>query len=296
MTPESIVERLRRPTRLPDNPFSYEYFQKELKFFGVRKDMEQGNVCVKVKQLSGMCSDFLNKNYRIMSDKIPVLFGRETEEDSWCLWMSITPMEVQSMYLPILEADGTVWTAGLGLGYYPLRVASKDSVDKVIVYETNSDTIKLFKRRYRKRKCFSKIEIREGDFRVDCLDKGLPDQADFIFMDVYATRNSDLLKEDAAKYKPEYENYWPWCWERVLVDALVFHDYTFSMWGNLRAYLKAWMRTTVNEASPPEGHDERSEGMTLDQLYEPAYYSREEVGEVLESMGIFYEDTEEEDE
>ena len=44
------------------------------------------------------------------------------------IWMSCTPMEMSSHYVPIRKAKGKVGVAGLGMGYYILRIMNKKSV------------------------------------------------------------------------------------------------------------------------------------------------------------------------
>ncbi len=59
-------------------------------------------------------------------------------------WMTLTPIDVDTVWEAIDEARGNVITFGLGLGYYTYMVSRKENVKSVTVIEKNPDVIKLF--------------------------------------------------------------------------------------------------------------------------------------------------------
>jgi hypothetical protein len=112
------------------------------------------------------------------------------------VWMSITPMEIESQYMPIMLAQGRVGVGGLGLGYAALRIASKPEVSHVTVYETNPMVLHMWERAVA---CnapatwVDKIEL------VHCDVTQLRNQQfDFFFNDVY----EKLLDEAAVAHWP----------------------------------------------------------------------------------------------
>lgn len=260
------------------NPFSYEYLEREIEFIGPVETYKDDRVWMEVlhykpsimRLMSGGTRDWFNKAWRTKAPPTPTLCMREDTDAPWETWMSITPMEIQSMFLPIEEADGVVWTAGLGIGYYALRVAAKDDVDKVVVYETEPLVVELFERNFGDRPYFDKIEVRHGDFR-EALRNNEPDQDDFIFMDVYPTVCCDQALDDAKEFKPIYSRYWFWNYERVVLDAVVQWGMRPTTWGNLRRLITTWTKTNINESTHP---DERiptlgGDDGTLDHWYHP---------------------------
>lgn len=60
------------------------------------------------------------------------------------VWMSITPMEIESHILPQHSAKGKVVIAGLGLGMITLSLLKKKSVKKLYVLEIDEDLIQEF--------------------------------------------------------------------------------------------------------------------------------------------------------
>jgi hypothetical protein len=64
------------------------------------------------------------------------------------VWMSLTPMEVQSSYMPIHLARGRVGTAGLGLGYFVQRVLRKPEVEHVVAYELKVEVLEMYTRTF----------------------------------------------------------------------------------------------------------------------------------------------------
>jgi hypothetical protein len=124
------------------NPFSWEYFYQELQFLQNIVPGDSGNVSIRKKTYETTTVEgYMNNMYSIdpiRIENIPILYidGQ--------IWMSITPMEVQSHFMPIYLATGIVGVAGLGLGYAVQRMIEKEDVERVNVYEINEDVIQLY--------------------------------------------------------------------------------------------------------------------------------------------------------
>ena len=61
-------------------------------------------------------------------------------------WMTITPVDVDTVTAAINDARGKVITFGLGLGYYAYMVSEKRNVSSITVVEKSEKVIELFRR------------------------------------------------------------------------------------------------------------------------------------------------------
>jgi len=124
---------------------------------------------------------------------------------------------VQSMFIPIAVAEGRVGLGGLGMGYAPLRIAEKEEVDSIDIYENNKDVIKFFTDKFKNRKGFKKINIIFGDMRRKLKGKTY----DFFFNDIYQRLLPEEVVADAVKIKREneIETYHFWGQEKALLSA-----------------------------------------------------------------------------
>lgn len=129
----------------PSNPFSDAYHKNEVDQFlryAVQEKVQVGTACYDVTTVSGaILPDFFNKFF-VVDAKVPLFMrsnGKQLET-----WMSITRMEIQSMWAPIQKARGRVGTSGLGLGYFAVKAASKVNVSRVDVWEISPEVIELF--------------------------------------------------------------------------------------------------------------------------------------------------------
>lgn len=59
-------------------------------------------------------------------------------------WMTLTPVDLDTVDDAITEAHGKVITFGLGLGYYTYMVAEKEEVESITVVERSREVIELF--------------------------------------------------------------------------------------------------------------------------------------------------------
>ena len=101
-------------------------------------------------------------------------------------WMTLAPVEIETMREPIRSAHGHVLTFGLGMGYYAYHVSSKTDVADLTIVERDPALIRLFSDyllpQFPGR---SKIEIAEID-AFDYLDRQFdPGRFDSIFCDIW---------------------------------------------------------------------------------------------------------------
>lgn len=223
-------------------PFCDEYTQEEIKFYGTKpyKNRED-TLRVIIQNPVGQLNEYLNKEFMTRQFHVPCLIARNSDpimspaaamddneastpvgiKDShnWGIWMSLTPMETQSNYLPICRARGRVGTAGLGLGYFALRAAEKEEVDSVEVFEESADVIKYFKYRFRSRPYFKKIKVVHGDARKLCKGRTY----DFFYADIYRTMLPAVCLDDVELFcgDNEIEQYQFWGEERIIFQLMV---------------------------------------------------------------------------
>ncbi len=218
------------------NPFKDRYLEREIKFYNLEQPYKSDDgVEVRLVVPTGRCDDYLNKNFRIGTTPIPILYIDGS------LWMSISYMEAQSLYLPIRRAGGEMATLGLGLGYYALRCVADDNVDKLTVYEQDTRVVEFFIKTFSKRPGFKKIDFVIGDarqlFRGKCYD--------YVFSDIYKTLGADEVVEDielfTANNDIQYYNFWGQ--ERVLLDALHL-GVQVGLEVDESEYFQKWITTT----------------------------------------------------
>ncbi len=218
------------------NPFSDEYFFQELEFYGeVHEKVKSGTVCLSGSRVVGRCDDYFTVNFRILdSVSIPML------KEGTRLWMSLTPMEIQSMWVPLEYAEGLVGAGGLGLGYFALRAASKSKVSKVLVIEQNRDVIKIFRDRFADRPEYKKIEIVQGDVREKFHDHTY----DMFFMDVYESLLDDECFEDFKDFSNYGGKYRFWGQELILHQAIYEVKEKIILLTNIELeYFKKWEKS-----------------------------------------------------
>lgn len=188
------------------NPFTDEYVKQEVKFYGLT-DYNENGILIKSINVLGRCDDFLNVNFRIGNLVCPQFFIDNK------LWMSLTPMEIQSHYLPIQNAKGNIAIGGLGMGYCLLRVMEKDVVKSIDVYEIEKRAVDFFIKNFHKRKGFDKITFIIGDARKEMKDK----KYEFVYMDIYPAilPNDVILDKKLFLKNNAIKEYHFWCQEKV---------------------------------------------------------------------------------
>jgi hypothetical protein len=234
-------------SKLINNPFDSDYLQNEIDWYGC-DPYEKDDVKIVVKTLQGRCDDYLNENYRAGDIQIPILFidGK--------LWMSLTYMEVQSHYMAIQMAEGSCATAGLGMGYVPLRWAENSMIDSIDVYECEERVITYFNDRFSKREGFDKINIIHGDARKLLKDKSY----DYVYMDIYADLLDDAVPSDFSLFCDNNDiiSYHFWGEEKVLLSARMDFGEDMYFGVELRQFFKWWCESKESGMYQQVGDDE----------------------------------------
>lgn len=265
----------------PDNPFDDAYVLKEIRWYGVRalkvvKSVPGISLDIVIPQ--GVLPDYFNKNYRIVDVRVPML------RIDGKLWMSLTPMEIQSQFLVINDATGCVGMAGLGMGYAALKVAQKEDVESVTVFEIDKRIIEFFKRTFYRRKGFKKISFVEGDARQTIPNHN--GSFDFLYVDIYSNLLSDEVIDDISLFSScvtEFpDGYRFWGQERVLVDAVLGYGLLdgADLSASLRALLTHWMDTPIS-----------TNPRLKDTMFSDLYYTlvdQEFIEKVFGALGMVY--------
>lgn len=239
------------------NPFRDEWLDEEVKFYALPEPYNKDGVEVKLVEPQGVLDDYFNKNFRLGTIKVPLL---KVDDE---VWMSITYMEVQSLYVPLALARGRSATAGLGLGYFPLRAAEKPEVESIDVYEREPRVIDFFVKTFSGRPGFEKLNFIAGDVRELLVGK----EYDYVFMDPYQTLLPDQVIPDIIHFKTENRigQYRFWGQEAVILDAIFERGAGFypELSSLERRFFNVWKSTPVYQDESDE------DDMTLEDLYRP---------------------------
>ncbi|ATD54432.1 hypothetical protein [Clostridium chauvoei] len=129
------------------------------------------------------------------------------------IWMRMTPLEIESSYMPIKRAKGKVGVVGLGLGYVAQEMAKKDKVDEVIVYEINKDVIDLYNKNFKEN---PKIKIKHED-----AFKAKREDFDFFYVDIYEYKLTKKVVEDYQSFNKLHniEEYSFWGMEHFMLSC-----------------------------------------------------------------------------
>ncbi|MGL5087285.1 MAG: hypothetical protein ACRC68_16485 [Clostridium sp.] len=129
------------------------------------------------------------------------------------VWMRLTPLEIESSYMPIKFAKGKVCIVGLGLGYVAQEMAKKKEVEEVIVYEISQDVIGLYYSDFKEDK---KIKIIcEDAFKAEA------NSFDFFYVDIYEYKLTKKVVEDYKIFNElhKIEEYSFWGMEHFLLSC-----------------------------------------------------------------------------
>jgi hypothetical protein len=190
------------------NPWTDEYLERELQSMVGLPPYQTEKLSLEYTRVQGVVDCYMRQDF-LDWGPFPVLRTPET------LWMSMTPREIESQYMPIRMAEGVVGIGGLGLGYSTTRIASKPEVEKVIVYETDPKVIALFERNFG---TVPKVDIRQEDIAT------LRGQSyDVFFADVYAKMWEDAELEHWNLLTDWNDIGWyhPWGIEAILMAYVV---------------------------------------------------------------------------
>lgn len=140
------------------------------------------------------------KNFPVLSE------GKRT-------WMSVTPMEIDSHWVPIKLAKGRVCIAGLGLGYYLQNIIDKPDVTEIVVYEINQDVIDLYIKNFGNH---DKVTIIN-----DNILKLENEKFDFMYVDIYPILfdEESILHMEILRENNNITTYFFWGMEGYLISV-----------------------------------------------------------------------------
>lgn len=216
------------------NPFLDDYLRQEVEWYGRPSGPNY------IRPGGHQLNDYLNVNWRDRADfEVPVMARNGVT------WMSLTWMEVQSLWPALVAARGHTATIGLGLGYFALRAAEKPNVDRMTVFEIDLENIDWFRREFSDRPGFDKIEFVHGDARETCLGM----EFDLLFADPYPLLGDNDIPGDIRLFtqRNSVDEYRFWGLERFLADA--FEEYGMIDVRTLRPddklFFKYWLNTDL---------------------------------------------------
>lgn len=177
-----------------------------------QNEIKLGNLTLSYREsIFNRLDGYLYKDFRKW-DNFPTLF-----EDNR-IWMSVTPMEIDSHWMPIELAKGRVCVAGLGLGYYVQNIIDKPEVTEIVVYEINQDVIDLYIKNFGNH---NKVKIINQN-----IIKVKNETFDFMYVDIYPIL-FDNLAIDHMEILMENNNittYFFWGMEGYLISVLESGD------------------------------------------------------------------------
>jgi len=234
------------------NRFSDRYAHQQVDWYSLQR-YEKNGVEICTRTLKGRADEYLNVRFWTGQLDIPILYINHG------LWMSLSPLEIQSMILPISRAWGYVGTGGLGMGYFALKCAEKHDVKEIKVWEINKDVIEFFNTSFSHRKGFEKIKIIEGDVR-----EMRNESFSYFFMDIYQTQLADDVFDDLNnfwRHQNDAGTYEFWCQEWALFSYFL---------DNKEVFLEADEAILLSEFITAELHEDDEEDNTLKQnLFRP---------------------------
>ncbi|WP_300381536.1 hypothetical protein [Clostridium sp.] len=127
--------------------------------------------------------------------------------------MKISAIEIESSYMFIKHAKGTVGIVGLGLGYVVSELLKKEEVKKIIVYEKEKEIIDLYNLSF---KADKRLKIINEDAY-----KAKKDKFDYFFVDIYDYKLTNKVVEDYKKFNKlhEIKEYLFWGIEHFLLSC-----------------------------------------------------------------------------
>lgn len=206
-----------------ENPFKKAWILNEIKNFNsFVKTQKYKKLRIENVTVSGVLYDYFGKALYENKIKLTSFYNNNI------LYMSNSPMEIQSHYVPYKKAHGNVLVAGLGLGYYVWKLLNKSMVKKITVVETCKDTIDLFKYHFRKNS-LSKVDF----VNTDINNYATLTKYDFFYYDIKKDFNThDNFKEEIHDM------------HRILISNPMIKDYSF--WGMELVLLYGFMNKKID--------------------------------------------------
>lgn len=200
--------------------FTSKYYKAQLSKYQNLQEKEIGSVKLIYQNICGRLDGYLYNSFESIK-KVPILMidGQ--------VWMSLTPMEIQSHYVPIEKATGVVGVAGLGFGYYIQEILHKDEVESIDVYEINQDVIDMYISNFGKHE---KLNIIKSDV-LEMKNQ----QYDFFYADIYPEQMDLTAIEHKAILTTNNDivDYFFWTQEAIVYTLLLSELNAYDLNDNL---------------------------------------------------------------
>jgi hypothetical protein len=239
------------------DPFDVGDLRSEIAWMSV-PSYDKDDIRIIHRELQGPLEEYFNKWFWLGELTVPIL------KIDGLIWMSLTPMEIQSAWAPLLLAEGIVGTGGLGMGYFALKAAQDDDVAEVHVYEQDERIITYFTDSYSDRDNYDKITIHHMDVRK--LKGGV---FDTFFMDIYQTMLPDEVIEDSERFLRHNTagSYRFWGQEKVALHSMNNgNSPDYVTWADAEVF-RLWMDTERDIGSGGSYRDTAA----LPDMYDPVY-------------------------
>lgn len=164
-------------------PYSAERCEEKIREYkNFIKEQKLNNISVSYGEVPKITEGYMYKRRKKLKET-PI----ELKQDDKVV-MELSVKEVQATIEVIKRAKGVCGILGLGLGFCVEEIAKKDEVKEVIVYEKNTDIIKIYENNFGKN---SKIKIINCDgFKAD------RKTFDFFFADIYSYQINEKIALD----------------------------------------------------------------------------------------------------
>lgn len=192
--------------------FNGKYYKQQISNYLDLEEKVVGSATLKYVTPKGRLDGYMYKDFLLSGDTVPALYINNE------VWMSLTPMEVESHYVPIARAKGKVGVAGLGLGYYVQEILEKEEVESIDVYEINQDVIDMY---------ISNFGVNE---KVNIINKDIFEVSgksyDFFYCDIYLSQMDMSAIKDKGKICSvnSIGDYFFWTQEMFVLCALLNKD------------------------------------------------------------------------
>ena len=215
--------------------FTTEYVQECIDWYELKRyTSESGRIRVRSQRHRGHDKQYFHLDIAFGELEFPVF-----RIDGFT-WMSLSPMEIQSNFMPIYLAHEDCAVVGLGMGYATLRMMESPEVESIDIYEIESEVITFFKECFGDREGFDKLTFIEGDARI--LMKGK--SYSYVYVDIYREMNYTDAYDDLLLFtkQNDIEQYRFWGFERIFLAWYVELEragYTFCPEAR---FVSAWFR------------------------------------------------------
>ncbi|AOR24499.1 hypothetical protein [Clostridium taeniosporum] len=190
-------------------PYSKDFIIKEVQEYNsFINEYSLGHYCIKKENSKGIkLQGYMYEN--TIEYDLPII---QLLRDNKSL-MRLTPKEIESSYQAIKFAKGKVGVVGLGLGYVVDKIAKKNKVEQVIVYEISEEVIELYKKNFGEN---DKVTIIHGD-----AFKASSETFDFFYVDIYEYKLDLRVVEDYKIFNKlhDIQEYSFWGMEHFLLSC-----------------------------------------------------------------------------